>query len=158
MPYDEAMRLARARTKTTPEALAVLAHHSSVEVRRAVAGNRMTPPEAFERLSRDPDSGVLGALARNPNFPSELEMNVFRRANRRALFDLADNTENPEVLEAVSKSRDPLVQQKASENPNTPTPILIRLLDSPHHYSRYWAGEQLVERGVYKKNPHGYDD
>ena len=148
MPYEDALRLARAVKKTTPEALALLAHHSSPDVRSAVARNRMTPPEAFERLVRDRDQTVLYSLTLNPSLPEELEIEVFKRGDRKVHLSLGDITESPEVLAALAKSKDPVVQQKAAEHPNTPTPVLLRLTESPHQWSRHWASKQLRERGV----------
>ena len=157
MPYEDALRLARATKKTTPETLALLAHHSSPEVRSAVARNRMTPPEAFERLVRDPDLSVLYSLTLNPSLPEELEIEVFKRGDRKVHLVLGDTTASAEVLKGLAASRDPVVQQKAAENPLTPTAVLLHLMDSPHEWCRYWAGEQLVARGVRKSNPEAVD-
>ena len=153
MPYDDALRLARATKKTTPETLALLAHHSSVDVRSAVARNRMTPPEAFERLARDQDMAVLYSLTSNPSLPDELEIEVFKRGDRKVHLGLGDRTASAEVLKGLAASKDPIVQQKAAENPHAPTAVLLRLMDSPHEWCRYWAGEQLVARGVRATNP-----
>lgn len=83
-------------------ALARLAGSEDLQVKRSVAGNKLTPPTVLDSLASDPDFDLLGIVAQNLAAP-------------------------PFTLETLAKSNDSGVRCGVANNPSTPPSALLLL-------------------------------
>jgi hypothetical protein len=112
-----------ARWAVVPGALARLAEHPDVRVRKAVAGNPASPPEALVRLAADPDLAVVLAVAQNAGCPPSLLAQLARHRSPRVRQAVALHTRTrAEVRSSLAADPSPAVLAALCGAPLPETP------------------------------------
>ncbi len=133
------IRLGVAAHSNTPgDVLLQLARDENVMVRKAVALNLNSTPEALKQLATDNDAWIVKIVATHPNNPAKnapfpQNNTIYHYINTAraqgipimpvyAVYD-------PNLLTAMAESTNFDTRQRVAQHPNTPIPVLEKLVD-----------------------------
>ncbi|MER5264651.1 hypothetical protein ABTZ99_21510 [Actinosynnema sp. NPDC002837] len=107
--------------------------------RRAVVLSSDLPIDAVRRLAADPDHSVRLLLAENhPDVPGDVVAALIPCGH--ATWQLIKHPNlTAEALTAFAEGDDDYARAPAASSPRLPLPVLVRLLDHPHHSTRITA-------------------
>ena len=153
---DRVQRYIAAHPKAGSATLYRLADVPSIEVRRAVAGNRNVPGGLLARLVAEEDSLLDKNAARALHADADLLRLLWDRGERyvRAELVVHPNCDGA-LLDAAERSSDPLIRRRLALNPALTSPALMRLLADGDERVRAAAVRNPAVSGEYLDGPGG---
>ena len=119
---------------TRPRVLDELSRSKYTIVRIHVAANPSTPADILARMANDEDETVKIYVGTNPNTPLDVIMDIYANGSKKVidyvgdfLEDLAWDSEDKDILSALSHCISATVRMSVARNEDTPGEALIEL-------------------------------